>query len=427
LSRKQRSRTRELANFIKEQDTFEGGNYTPYEEETDKTALRRLRLVLGLLLIYCPLAFAVDYLSYGIEFFRGSLTIHVYSAIALALFLAISFLPQFRRNSYVFAFLLALLTGVHVMSLHFTEHSSWTETLAKFSLFIALMGFLLPWGGYALFGICLPLYLFYPLTLALDNSRDVWSVFSLQSNLYLGALVFLTIMAATIHEAVRGKEFHLKLKLESENTKLQDYQLRLERAYQRMEKLALQDPLTNAFNRVHLTQWLKEDVYRNPACKQRFSVIMFDLDHFKEVNDQGGHQRGDDVLKIVVQTAKEKIGQDGMIFRYGGDEFCIILPGAELLRGLRIADNLRYSVEQHPDLFLETGGPESVHLTLSLGVTTQYVAGTIDADYLIRWVDAALMESKRQGRNTISVFDPAERKVISAVDWLAKVKEEGHS
>ncbi|MBI3316955.1 MAG: GGDEF domain-containing protein [Candidatus Omnitrophica bacterium] len=240
----------------------------------------------------------------------------------------------------------------------------------------------------------------------------------LKSNVYLMLFFLIVTVGAHLNEKYRLQEFLLKKRMESVNTILEDYQKRLKRSYQRMEHLAIVDPLTGVYNRTYLMQWLSKEVHKDQKAKDVFSLIMYDFDQFKEINDLAGHQMGDHILQKVAEVVQEHLDDKSPIFRYGGDEFCVILPGLDLPRAVRLAEKIRKSIEVNPDLLVKFSPTESFHVTISMGVITEYSTGTVDQDYLIRWADTALLESKRAGRNCIHVFDPDERKIKRPDRWL---------
>jgi len=160
----------------------------------------------------------------------------------------------------------------------------------------------------------------------------------------------------------------------------------------RLEELSFKDPLTDGYNRRYLMLRLYEEVTRASRYQQPLSIILLDLDGFKAINDQWGHDAGDDVLKQVVQLLASQSRRDSVVARYGGDEFIALLPSTTKAAALVYAERMRAIIERYPFPY----GP----LTASFGV-----AGFPDdpgsvAD-LIKSADHALYEAKRQGRNVV--------------------------
>lgn len=152
------------------------------------------------------------------------------------------------------------------------------------------------------------------------------------------------------------------------------------------------DPLTNIYNRRFFMEILEQEAERTKRNKKPFSLIMFDLDHFKNVNDHFGHAAGDMVLKKVAETVKGRIRKTDYFARWGGEEFIILLPETSLNNAVNLAEELRRQIST-----MELEGIESV--TASFGVTEYKDNDTIDT-VLLR-VDNMLYEAKNNGRNCV--------------------------
>lgn len=391
-----------------------------YIESLEKLAVNRLRICLAIFIVLFPLFYLLDFLGTDPISFAKTIPTRVVMEVVFFVLLGLTTVPEFKKNVYVFTFLLSILMGLHNLFLLMQAGDEVKDYYIVFALTFSIMGVFLPWGARAMAGLCIPSYLFYPLGIWAANIASCESSFFLKSNVYLIFFIAIVIVAAYMNELLRIQDFGLQKKLESENVLLQGYQMRLKRAYERMENLATVDPLTHVYNRTHLTQWLQVEIFKNKEAADFFSMIMYDLDHFKEVNDFAGHQTGDLLLKRQAEIVQEKLPSNTPMFRYGGDEFCIILPGVDLKEAVKISEDIRKHVANHPDLRFDHKG-EVIQVTLSMGVTTQYVGdSTIDTNFLIRWIDAALFESKRKGRNLLHVFDPLERKIYSHLEWQAR-------
>ena len=157
------------------------------------------------------------------------------------------------------------------------------------------------------------------------------------------------------------------------------------------------DPLTKLFNRSHLEQRLMESIGRSERFGAALSVIMIDIDNFKSINDTFGHLCGDLVLRQVASLLKETVRQVDIVGRYGGEEFCCILPDTNAENACMLAERLRETVEQAELRF----DSQTLHVTISLGVV-EY-GDTCDVlETLIKAADDALYESKRNGRNMVT-------------------------
>lgn len=414
---KKEDRSKNLVKFIKKQTAQKGDLRELFEREMEIVAIGRFRICITILIIALLLPIVCDFFGVRGPHEVVPLGTRFLGHLVLAIFAGLSFVPQFRKNTYAFTLLLAIFLGLYSVTIQRYETSPGIGNLALYTLFMVMMGFIMPWGTLATFSICVPLYLFYPLGLLLAGI-PLSSTAALQSNLYLIFFIAFAIISSNMNESIRFEEFILRKKMEGENTILQTYQMRLKKAYERMEQLALLDTLTGAYNRSYLSQWLRSGLYNDKAIQTMFTFIMFDIDSFKTINDTVGHQHGDRILQTVANVVRDELYMPAYLFRYGGDEFCIVLPEVDLRDGIRNAERIRAQVEKSPDLFIKLNPMDTIHVTLSIGCTREYVRETIDADFLIRWTDAALLESKRQGRNSVYVFDPDERKIVKGETWL---------
>lgn len=154
---------------------------------------------------------------------------------------------------------------------------------------------------------------------------------------------------------------------------------------------ALRDPLTGAFNRRHLREFLNGAVERGTWMAA--SLLAVDIDSFKNVNDRHGHDAGDEVLVIVARVASVLLRSDDRLFRIGGDEFLIYLSGAGLEEARRVGERLRLAVET-------TRTPSGVSVTTSIGAAQLTSQDTVES--WIQRADAAMYEAKRAGRNRVS-------------------------
>jgi len=146
------------------------------------------------------------------------------------------------------------------------------------------------------------------------------------------------------------------------------------------------DQLTKAYNRRKFFNEMQQ-------YKSRYSLIMFDIDHFKQINDTYGHDKGDYVLKKVVEIIKKHIRQDDMIFRWGGEEFFILFKNMDLANAQKMAEKLRKIIEE-TDF-------DGVKVTISLAVVTSSYGQVIEK--IIKILDDGLYEAKRSGRNKVVV------------------------
>lgn len=165
-------------------------------------------------------------------------------------------------------------------------------------------------------------------------------------------------------------------------------------------KEAMSDPLTGVVNRKYLDIRLAEQTELSAASGQSLSLILLDIDNFKDFNDTYGHQVGDQVLRAVVRAVSDSIRGGDILARYGGEEFCVILPDTPLNGGAAVAENIRRTIASKT-LKGNSDGRDYGTITASFGVT-DYKPGEA-ADALIERADAALYTAKNRGRNQIMI------------------------
>jgi diguanylate cyclase (GGDEF)-like protein len=221
----------------------------------------------------------------------------------------------------------------------------------------------------------------------------------------LGHLLGLAIEhAGLVAEMVDNLEqvLQLKDKVERRNAELDELNRRLSQANQSLEQLSVTDGLTGLYNHRHLHQRLADEVRRSRRQGQPVCLLMADLDHFKRVNDQLGHQAGDEALRLVANWLSHSVREVDTVARYGGEEFVLVLSDCDLVNGLRVAEKLRALVEsssRRPP-FDGLGG-----LTISLGAAQLRPGMT--PEELINAADQALYRAKQAGRNQVAAADPA--------------------
>lgn len=159
-----------------------------------------------------------------------------------------------------------------------------------------------------------------------------------------------------------------------------------------LQELAYHDQLTGLYNRHIFYDLLEKEIERSRRYQTRFSLVMFDLDHFKQVNDTYGHDVGDQVLVQVAELARQRVRKNDSVCRWGGEEFMLLLPETSLNRACQLADSFRESIAQ-------ADFPKLDQLTASLGVA-EYIANETSDD-LTQRVDTALYRAKAEGRNRV--------------------------
>ena len=166
--------------------------------------------------------------------------------------------------------------------------------------------------------------------------------------------------------------------------------------FREVRENSVRDALTGCFNRAHAVEVLDAEIRRARRSKLPLSLIMFDLDNFKEINDRHGHLCGDAVLAAVGTRMKSELRGSDLKCRYGGDEFMLILPDTPLAGAKQVSENLRTALESHQI----TWNADHVRVTASFGVA---LVNPTDLDPLaaIARADAALYRAKERGRNDV--------------------------
>tara|TARA_B100000745_G_scaffold85262_1_gene53472 strand:- start:107 stop:1069 length:963 start_codon:yes stop_codon:yes gene_type:complete len=179
------------------------------------------------------------------------------------------------------------------------------------------------------------------------------------------------------------------------------YQNMLKEALTKLEQSSRIDGLTQIFNRTHWEHRLAEEFDRVKRYGGSLSLIMFDLDHFKKVNDTYGHLVGDDVLRATSKLIKKLLRTSDVPGRYGGEEFGILLPNTDLEGALQVAERIR----EECDAAVVTCEDVELGFSVSMGVT-QLSDAVENHENLIHQADTALYHSKKSGRNCVSAYRP---------------------
>jgi diguanylate cyclase (GGDEF)-like protein len=161
---------------------------------------------------------------------------------------------------------------------------------------------------------------------------------------------------------------------------------------------SVRDALTGCYNRTHGLEVMNAELRRARRSQLPISLLMFDLDHFKKINDRYGHLCGDAVLAEVGSRMKAVLRTSDMKCRYGGEEFVVLLPETPLSGALRVADNLRNEFESKPVFW----NGQAVSISASVGATA-ITPGEIDPLVVLARADTALYRAKEAGRNCVRV------------------------
>jgi two-component system cell cycle response regulator len=194
------------------------------------------------------------------------------------------------------------------------------------------------------------------------------------------------------------------LRIKALQTALADSKKELSELNDKLRQISLTDGLTQIENRRSLEERLHEMWQHSVRLHEPIALIMCDIDKFKSVNDNYGHQAGDSVLKEFAQLLKDEAREIDRVGRYGGEEFLLILSGTVLDAAVTFAERLREKVEGHT--FTYAGG--TLRRTMSCGVAASPHPRVKDQEALLRAADDALYVAKETGRNRVVRFDGAE-------------------
>jgi diguanylate cyclase (GGDEF)-like protein len=205
-----------------------------------------------------------------------------------------------------------------------------------------------------------------------------------------------------VRKPIEPQELEVRIRAGGRIVELQTQLLKTHKA---LERRARFDFLTDALNRETILEQMQDELSRSVRSQEPFSIILMDLDHFKQVNDNYGHSVGDSVLKCAVSRAFQTVRPYDAVGRWGGEEFMVLAPGCGLLEGSLIAECLKTALAESP---IATAGG-SLRVTGSFGVASTE-QGYIHLDALIDAADKALYLAKGNGRNRVELADNATGK-----------------
>jgi diguanylate cyclase (GGDEF)-like protein len=174
------------------------------------------------------------------------------------------------------------------------------------------------------------------------------------------------------------------------------------RLYETLQRLAVTDPLTKLFRRNYFEEQMDAELGRSRRYRRHLSVLMLDIDHFKKVNDNHGHQAGDVVLQALAGLLRRYGRKDDVIARFGGEEFCALLVETDI-EGARLAgERIR---EAAAAFAFDVGRAEPLRITVSVGFASFPDHGR-DGNELVKRADLALYAAKHGGRNQVRGYEP---------------------
>ncbi len=195
------------------------------------------------------------------------------------------------------------------------------------------------------------------------------------------------------------------LRLKFLHDELENKVEQLDKARKRLQQLAVTDGLTGLYNYRYFRSQLEHELARAKRHQLKLSLIMLDIDFFKNYNDTNGHPAGDEVLAKIATAVKENVRQIDVPCRYGGEEFILILPDTDKSAAVVVAEKIRKLIETMP--FANEKAQPGGCLTVSVGVASYPEDGTI-SDQLIEKVDQHLYAAKQSGRNKVVAILPGE-------------------
>lgn len=195
---------------------------------------------------------------------------------------------------------------------------------------------------------------------------------------------------------------HAELRARLNNAiRILDLEANLKRSLAEISELSIRDPLTGAFNRGYMDHQLLQEVKRSQRYVQPLSILMCDLDHFKKINDDYGHQAGDEILKACVIRINESVRRGiDWVSRYGGEEFLIVLPETDFDGCAVVAERIRQLIALNP---VDTFGCE-IDITASFGavtITPTESRHIIQSEQFLHQADKCLYQAKNSGRNRV--------------------------
>lgn len=191
-------------------------------------------------------------------------------------------------------------------------------------------------------------------------------------------------------------------------TRILDLQAALLKAQEDLRVLATRDALTGLFNRRAILEMLDRELARAKRDQSGVSVLIADVDYFKQVNDLHGHAAGDAVLRQVAERMTASVRAYDAVGRYGGEEVLVVLPECHDAEALITAERTRAAISATPCRALES----DLTVRVSIGVASSQTLGTFDAKAIVHAADVALYRAKKTGRDRCEIAGPADLKVL---------------
>jgi diguanylate cyclase (GGDEF)-like protein len=247
---------------------------------------------------------------------------------------------------------------------------------------------------------------------ALDENERIASCIEVGAEDYITKPVDHTILRARVNaclerKRLRDQEEYNRQRLETAYKQLEEAYQELEMVKNQLELMNRRDGLTGIANRSYFEETLAREWRISARQGEMFSVVMFDIDFFKQYNDTYGHLAGDECLRRVAQTAAQNVHRPrDMVARFGGEEFAVVLPDTSVEGAINIAERLRQAILalRIPHANSQVALPEPI-VTISLGVASVLAQPTASPSQVVAQADKALYLAKSQGRNCVKVVD----------------------
>ncbi|AHL77267.1 diguanylate cyclase [Stutzerimonas stutzeri] len=384
---------------------------------------RRFYGLSAALCFFTPLVFASRFLSvrrYGGWVWLVTWGLMAYWAVTILVTLFAPSLANYLAAESV-ALAHCILTMAAVINLWIRGNRSarlfiiaWSTLLLATIIHLLALEGLLALNAYTLYGQLIGMFAeFVLLSMALaeriNHDRDrriVAQQSALQASEALGLERESRLRAQqqTLDLQMRANEA-LEARVSERTRALEDAKRGLERVNEQLTRMSITDALTQLSNRGHFDLMIDEEIRCAQRVEKPLSVLLLDIDHFKQVNDTYEHPFGDECLRLVAAALKQHGQRAGdVVARYGGEEFVIALPGVDSRQAGEQAERIRMAVAAlHP-----TCGEARLDLTISIGVATLEPPMSCSATQLLAAADAALYRAKRNGRNQVAVAEPDE-------------------
>jgi len=238
----------------------------------------------------------------------------------------------------------------------------------------------------------------FPVSLSLEEDNVL--VFASNSSPILDSNLNLRGAMATFNDETALQEANgVLLEMMDKLRKSQD---EVNKQNTELKRLATRDPMTNCLNRRSFFERMEKAFTLAKSENNEMACVMVDIDHFKKINDEHGHGIGDKVLKMVAKLLESKFSNKDSICRYGGEEFCVMMPGTDLDKAIEVAQEVRSTIESYATMGIETDGDLTVTASLGVSAITQGASGP---SMLVDQADLALYQAKETGRNRVEQWN----------------------